>query len=542
MSVRMPQYVSTYHKIKQYDNMRNKHRASNIGVGFNIGSVYGFNINVGTSLTSIFNLTHDIIKGVPEITPIDNTKSIEEIKKMFDFNLCRLLYDDYSKMNDEDILKHYSEYGHNEKRIIFLTASFHSWFNPRIYKFLNDDLNELSDEQALKHYVLIGYNENKFSCLSSLFSPKVYKMLNSDLADLTDDDAMYHYAKIGRKENKKYKCDNITENTFFLKPGDYLVSGQFIKSQNKIYKFHHQKDGNVVFYKNNVALWSTNTCGKQTTHFVFEENTGNLVLYNESEIIWCQKCINGIIFVIQDDGNFVMYNENNEQIYGRLGKNITDDECCFHCGDYIVPGQTIISPNKQYSLTHQLDGNVVIYYLPQKKAIWNTSTHGKQTTHLIFQYDGNFILYNNYEVVWALNYYGGNTLTFSDDSNLIIRNINGNIIWSQFSKEIHNGDKLCHGDYIRPNTFLESPDGKYMMRLWRNKLIFSHNNLSFFFVPVSNATHAIFQYDCSLEIYNDYLLLWSSKNLWKCCNGLYLSVNNNGICIYDDKNNAIWNL
>lgn len=90
--------------------------------------------------------------------------------------------------------------------------------------------------------------------------------------------------------------------------------------------------------------------------------------------------------------------------------------------DQIVlePGESVTSPNGAHVLVHQHDGNVVLYAYGSK-AIWHTQTHGRDTSHLVFQGDGNLVLYGEGRALWHTGTYGkGEALAVQDDANVVV--------------------------------------------------------------------------------------------------------------------------
>ena len=83
----------------------------------------------------------------------------------------------------------------------------------------------------------------------------------------------------------------------------------------------------------------------------------------------------------------------------------------------------IESPNGQYRLYLQSDGNVVIYNTSNWSSIWSTRTNSG--VKFILQSDGNIVLYNqNNNPVWNSGTQGltGTKLILQNDSNLVLYN------------------------------------------------------------------------------------------------------------------------
>jgi hypothetical protein len=95
-----------------------------------------------------------------------------------------------------------------------------------------------------------------------------------------------------------------------LHPGQKLLPGQSLQSANKLHTFIMQQDGNAVLYdRNSKPLWSTNTEGITPRDFIMQTD-GNLVLYStDGTAQWASNTSGnpGAFFNIQDDGNLVVY-------------------------------------------------------------------------------------------------------------------------------------------------------------------------------------------------------------------------------------------
>ena len=86
-------------------------------------------------------------------------------------------------------------------------------------------------------------------------------------------------------------------------------------------------------------------------------------------------------------------------------------------------GQGLISPNRQFTLMMQQDGNLVLYKTAEWRAIWATNTAGQGGVKTSLQYDGNFVMYTAFKVVkWASGTNGRSPcyLILQDDGNLVI--------------------------------------------------------------------------------------------------------------------------
>lgn len=100
-------------------------------------------------------------------------------------------------------------------------------------------------------------------------------------------------------------------------------------------------------------------------------------------------------------------------------------------GAVLGRGQQITSCNGRLRLTHQTDGNVVLY--DQVGWTWQTGTSGRSdTTGLAMQTDGNLVLYASTGAIWFSRTAGHNNarLVLQDDGNLVIYNTAGQAVWS----------------------------------------------------------------------------------------------------------------
>ena len=106
----------------------------------------------------------------------------------------------------------------------------------------------------------------------------------------------------------------------------------------------------------------------------------------------------------------------------------------------MVPGQFIISKNKQYKFTYQTDANIVLYRVSDGRALWAVSwLPGAQWNYppgkLIMQTDGNLVAYDNANAAkWASNTWNKGTspyrLTMQNDGNVVLYDANNTATWA----------------------------------------------------------------------------------------------------------------
>ncbi|HTS37303.1 MAG TPA: hypothetical protein VMH04_16620 [Candidatus Solibacter sp.] len=88
----------------------------------------------------------------------------------------------------------------------------------------------------------------------------------------------------------------------------------------------------------------------------------------------------------------------------------------------LLPGEYLLSDERQYMLILQTDGNLVLY--PQNgSAMWSTHTENRRSARCTMQADGNLVIYDVFDhPVWSSNTcgHGGAYLVLQDDGNLVM--------------------------------------------------------------------------------------------------------------------------
>jgi len=91
-------------------------------------------------------------------------------------------------------------------------------------------------------------------------------------------------------------------------------------------------------------------------------------------------------------------------------------------GDILRAGDRVTSQDGRYVLIYQGDGNLVLY--GNGTPLWHTGTHGTRPGYVMLQHDGNFVLYDaSQRPLWST---GGATIGHSD-AWLIVQN-DGNVV------------------------------------------------------------------------------------------------------------------
>ena len=118
-----------------------------------------------------------------------------------------------------------------------------------------------------------------------------------------------------------------------------------------------------------------------------------------------------------------------------MGVCSCEGNTCYQGDENYVPltlGSTLNSPNGDYSLAMQTDGNLVLYC--NKKALWSTNTHGKIVSGgLTFQTDGNLVLYDpTRKPLWHSGTHGteASKMVLQDDGNLVLYTDGNEAVWA----------------------------------------------------------------------------------------------------------------
>ncbi len=114
-------------------------------------------------------------------------------------------------------------------------------------------------------------------------------------------------------------------------------------------------------------------------------------------------------------------------------------------GQSLLTNQTLASPNGNYELNMQSDGNLVLYECNATtgawQTYWSTGTGGDGASYLAMQSDGNLVVYKNtggYTWNSGTYGYGSAVLNLQNDSNLVIYQTSTNkAIWDWESGILH---------------------------------------------------------------------------------------------------------
>ena len=106
-------------------------------------------------------------------------------------------------------------------------------------------------------------------------------------------------------------------------------------------------------------------------------------------------------------------------------------------GEQGSPGEQMVSPNRQYRLIMQSDGNLVIYDAANTP-LWNTGTEGSSGTVFRVNPDGNPVVVRPGNIpvcTFDINGRGHAVrVVLQNDSNLVVVDDVGVVLWDRFTK------------------------------------------------------------------------------------------------------------
>lgn len=130
------------------------------------------------------------------------------------------------------------------------------------------------------------------------------------------------------------------------------------------------------------------------------------------------------------------------------------------CDDTLLVNEYLVSPNGQYRLYMQGDGNLVLRNVATQRALWASGTNGKSAIKLVLQTDGNLVLYTaSGTPVWSTATVGqsSDSLRVNDNGSLVLY-AGSTVVWSangssSLSTNATANSQLCSAD---PGTIIDA--------------------------------------------------------------------------------------
>jgi hypothetical protein len=129
-------------------------------------------------------------------------------------------------------------------------------------------------------------------------------------------------------------------------------------------------------------------------------------------------------------------------------------------GNVLTSVGSLTSPNSEYQLVVQTDGNVVVW--GPHGANWSTGSYGTRGDVLAMQTDGNLVLYSSTGYIWNTGSegLGATELVLQNDGNLVLYGPYG-AVWSSLYG--FTPSNLFQGQSINWSTHLISTNGAYRL-------------------------------------------------------------------------------
>lgn len=225
-----------------------------------------------------------------------------------------------------------------------------------------------------------------------------------------------------------------------LDKGEQLVKGQGLVTANGKY---HVQIPNLALYWDQIRIWSSSEANG--VRFVMEVN-GNAVLYDDKDnVLFSTGTVNkGDYFELLDTGIMVVKDTEKKTIWSSniyLGRSFyfililkyfllifLPKGNRLHKGQGLKPDERLVSENRRFNFELNSDGQL---YLSLNGFIyWYVDTESK-VDRLSIENDGNAAAYDiQDQVVFSTGTNTGQYLILENDGNLVMRDINENTIWS----------------------------------------------------------------------------------------------------------------
>jgi hypothetical protein len=225
-----------------------------------------------------------------------------------------------------------------------------------------------------------------------------------------------------------------------LGSGQTLGTGGKLVSADGHYTLIMQTDSNLVTYAWPRPYWASNTSGKNPYNdsILTMQGDGNLVMYSHNHVaIWASNTAgkNGAYLALQNDGNLVVISaDGRTALWASGGVDAQLDP-----GQMLWPNQQFQSPNRQYRMVMQSDGNLVLYQ--GATARWSSKTYRANST-LEMQGDGNLVIYApGHIAVWATGTFkSGSVLRGQNDGNFVLYAPGNAAVWATNTSTVKPAD------------------------------------------------------------------------------------------------------
>ncbi|MGQ7297619.1 hypothetical protein [Quadrisphaera sp. KR29] len=211
-------------------------------------------------------------------------------------------------------------------------------------------------------------------------------------------------------------------------------------------------------------------------------------------------------------------------------------------GQSLAAGEWLMSPNRQYGMTLQGDGNLVVYG-PGRRALWASDTYGNPGATFRLADDREMLITSrDGRVLWRSGG-GGNgaeTLRLQDDGNAVLYRLDGSAAW--YSGWDRTG--LRGGEALLPGQRVTSANGRYFLTLQAdgNAVVYTAGGRPVWFNGRYGTERLTFQPDGNLVAYRGSYprALWSTDT-WRAGPSRLVVQDDGNVVVYrGDNGRAVW--
>jgi N-acetylneuraminic acid mutarotase len=221
-----------------------------------------------------------------------------------------------------------------------------------------------------------------------------------------------------------------------------------------------------------------------------------------------------------------------------LAGNGLIDKISYSSALVLTANQSLSSPNGQYQLIMQSDGNLVEYG-PGGQVIWHSMTDGNPGAYATMQSDGNFVVYSAAGTALWNSHTDGNPgayLQLQNNGNAVIYQANGTALW-------YGNSMAWSGRVLTAGQVIYAPNGQYdlIMQGDGNLVEYGPGGQAIWnsMTDGNLGAYAAMQSDGNLVVYSAAgTALWNSHTDGNP--GAFLVLNNGGALEIVDRGTVIW--
>jgi hypothetical protein len=206
----------------------------------------------------------------------------------------------------------------------------------------------------------------------------------------------------------------------------------------------------------------------------------------------------------------------------------------------LTANQSLSSPNGQFQLIMQGDGNLVEYG-PGGQVIWDSATSDNPGAYAIMQGDGNLVVYSPAgTALWNSGTYGnpGAYFQLQDNGNAVINRADGTALW-------YGNSSALPGRVLTAGQAIYAPNGQYQLIMQGDGNLVEYGpggRAVWNSVTYGNpGAYAVMQGDGNLVVYSPAgTALWNSRTYGHP--GAYLVLDDGGALEIVDQGTVIWSV